>query len=53
MFPSNRVLGQATIDRLRHGAYKLVLDGASYRAPRTDDSGVGASWKLTHLPVEN
>ncbi len=39
VFPGNRVLGQATIDRLRHGAYKLVLDGASYRTPRTDDSG--------------
>ncbi|MCE3004086.1 MAG: ATP-binding protein, partial [Xanthomonadaceae bacterium] len=39
VFPSNRVLGQATIDRLRHGAYKLVLDGASYRTPRTDEPG--------------
>jgi DNA replication protein DnaC len=33
-FPSNKMLGSATLDRLRHGAYRLVLDGASYRAPR-------------------
>jgi DNA replication protein DnaC len=31
-FP-NRLLGAATLDRLRHAAYRLVLDGASYRAP--------------------
>lgn len=29
---SNRVLGSATIDRLRHGAYDLILTGKSYRA---------------------
>ena len=32
-FP-NRLLGAATLDRLRHGAYRLILDGASYRSPR-------------------
>lgn len=32
-FP-NRLLGAATIDRLRHGAYRLVLDGKSYRTPK-------------------
>jgi hypothetical protein len=30
-FP-NRILWVATIDRLRHGAYKIVLDGKSYRS---------------------
>ncbi len=30
----NRILGEATIDRLRHGAYSVVLEGRSYRAPR-------------------
>jgi len=34
-FP-NRILGAATIDRLRHGAYKVVLEGKSYRASSTD-----------------
>nr|WP_323444705.1 ATP-binding protein [Leptospirillum ferriphilum] len=32
-FP-NRLLGAATLDRLRHGAYCIVLEGDSYRAPR-------------------
>lgn len=30
-FP-NRILGAATVDRIRHGAYKVVLEGQSYRA---------------------
>lgn len=33
-FP-NRLLGVATMDRLRHNAYCIVLEGQSYRAPRT------------------
>jgi DNA replication protein DnaC len=33
-FPANRMLGAATVDRLRHGAYRIVLDGQSYRTPR-------------------
>jgi DNA replication protein DnaC len=33
-FPSNRLLASATLDRLRHNAYCLVLDGDSYRNPR-------------------
>ena len=32
-FP-NRILGEATIDRLRHGAYTVVLEGKSFRAQR-------------------
>lgn len=36
-FP-NKILGEATIDRLRHGAHKIVLDGASYRAPRPTET---------------
>lgn len=32
-FP-NKVLGSATLDRLLHGAYCIVLDGKSYRTPR-------------------
>jgi DNA replication protein DnaC len=37
-FP-NRLLGAATIDRLRHGAYRLVLDGKSYRSPKPYPTG--------------
>lgn len=33
-FPANRMLGAATLDRLRHGAYRIVLDGESFRAPK-------------------
>jgi DNA replication protein DnaC len=33
-FPSNRLLASATLDRLRHNAYCLVLDGQSYRSPK-------------------
>ena len=34
-FP-NRLLGAATIDRLRHGAYKITLDGKSFREVQSD-----------------
>ena len=33
-FPANRLLASATLDRLRHNAYCLVLDGESFRSPR-------------------
>ncbi len=33
-FPANPLLASATLDRLRHNAYCLVLDGKSYREPR-------------------
>lgn len=33
-FLNNRLLASATLDRLRHNAYCLVLDGQSYRAPK-------------------
>lgn len=36
-FP-NKLLAASTLDRLRHGAYRLVLDGKSYRAPRPLDN---------------
>jgi DNA replication protein DnaC len=37
-FP-NRLLGAATLDRLRHNAYRVVLDGDSYRSPRPAPNG--------------
>jgi hypothetical protein len=33
-FPTNRLLANATLDRLRQNAYCLTLDGDSFRAPR-------------------
>ena len=37
-FADNKLLGAATIDRMLHGAYQLVLDGESYRRPRDSSS---------------
>ncbi len=31
-FPANKMMGAATLDRFRHGAYHAVLDVASYRS---------------------
>jgi len=33
-FVANKMIGAATLDRLRHGAYRVVLDGESYRSLR-------------------
>lgn len=33
-FPANRLLAAATLDRLRHNAYCLTLDGESCRSPK-------------------
>jgi DNA replication protein DnaC len=51
-FPANRLLASATLDRLRHNAYCLVLDGHSYRAPKlapaATKSKVANNSKSTH-----
>lgn len=51
-FPSNKMLGAATLDRIRHGAYRVILDGESYRSPKpmTEGSknGVEKSGKSAH-----
>jgi DNA replication protein DnaC len=41
-FPDNRILGAATLDRLRHGAYRVVIEGESYRQPRPFPNGTAA-----------
>jgi len=43
-FP-NKLLGASTLDRIRHGAYRLILDGKSYRTPRPDE-------KAKKIPLE-
>jgi DNA replication protein DnaC len=43
-FP-NRLLGAATLDRLRHGAYTVILEGDSYRS-------VGAAARTPISPLE-
>jgi DNA replication protein DnaC len=46
-FP-NKLLGASTLDRLRHAAYRLVLDGQSYRAPLSgaDKANMGGSIRV-------
>ena len=38
-FPANKMLGAATLDRLRHGAYRIILEGESYRDPKPGVEG--------------
>jgi hypothetical protein len=33
-FPNNRLLASATVDRLRHNAYSIELEGPSGRSPK-------------------
>jgi DNA replication protein DnaC len=39
-FPNNRLLAAATIDRLRHNAYCLVIEGKSNRDPKVAPPGM-------------
>lgn len=41
-FPANRLLASATLDRLRHNAYCMVLDGQSYRTPKLTPAAASA-----------
>lgn len=45
-FP-NQLLGAATLDRLRHGAYRVVLDGKSYRSPRPMENQLESNQKVS------
>ena len=51
-FPDNRILGAATLDRLRHGAYRVVIEGESFRKPKpmpeNSENAVAKSGKKTH-----
>lgn len=38
-FSTNKLLAAATLDRMRHNAYCLTLDGQSYRTPRLAPHG--------------
>ena len=40
-FP-NRLLGASTLDRLRDGAYRVILEGESYRKPKPLPKGMGS-----------
>ena len=51
-FAGNRILGAATLDRLRHGAYRIVLDGDSFRTPKPmpeiEQNRLAKTGKKTH-----
>lgn len=47
-FATNRLLASATLDRLRHNAYCLELDGPSYRDPKVAPT----SKKITSKPSQ-
>jgi DNA replication protein DnaC len=51
-FPNNRLLASATVDRLRHNAYCLELEGPSGRhpkvAPQSRKSTLASASKSTH-----
>lgn len=49
-FPANRLLAAATLDRLRHNAYCLTLDGASYRSPKQPPAAIKST---TPKPVKS
>jgi DNA replication protein DnaC len=44
----NKLLGSATLDRLRHGAYCVTLEGKSYRSPREVSQGAEKKKKRGH-----
>jgi len=51
-FPGNKMLGAATLDRIRHGAYRVILDGPSFRDPKplpeTPKNRIEKSGKSAH-----
>ena len=51
-FPGNKMIGAATLDRLRHGAHKIILDGDSYRSLKIGSEkvkpAVAKAGKITH-----
>ncbi|CAE6855921.1 ATP-binding protein [Paraburkholderia domus] len=50
-FPDNRVLGAATLDPLRHGAYRIVFEGESFRKPKPmPENGENAVAKSSKKP---
>ena len=51
-FPDNPLLASATLDRLRHNAYCLVLDGQSYRTPRQMPNAMPTKTQRSNQPKD-
>lgn len=51
-FAANKMIGAAILDRLRHGAYRVVLDGESYCSlqslPEMPEMTVAKRGKIAH-----
>lgn len=52
-FPSNQLIAVATIDRLRHRAYQLTLEGKSWRTPRPPEATTNAAQKSAKTEPKN
>jgi DNA replication protein DnaC len=51
-FVANRLLASATLDRLRHNAYCLELEGPSYRDPKVPPAAKKAPQKVSANPAK-
>jgi len=51
-FVANRLLASATLDRLRHNAYCLELEGPSYRDPKVPPAAKKAPQKASANPAK-
>lgn len=51
-FP-NKILGAATLDRLRHGAYRVILGGKSYRTPKPFSETLKSTLKKKQKKAKN
>ena len=51
-FATNRLLASATLDRLRHNAYCLELDGPSYRDPKVAPAPKNGASKRAEKAVQ-
>lgn len=49
-FIANKMIGAATLDRLRHGAYRVVLEGDSYRSLQRNDKTAPPKPKVKGQP---
>jgi hypothetical protein len=50
-FPANRLLAAATLDRLRHNAYCLVIEGKSNRDPKVAPQPRKSTQSIVNPPV--
>ena len=52
-FPNNRLLASATVDRLRHNAYCIELEGLSGRSPKVGPTSIKSKLANTPKPAHS